>query len=322
MIVRNPDGSRRVVKAVMNTFRIDEVSPVDKAAQAGATIAFIKRAPGNDDTDDEKTTPPKPGKGAKETDMADTNDTITEALKGQLAKAQADVVRLTATLAESDAWGKLTDAHKAHAKSLDADARAVFVAKSAPERAIELAKALEADPVLHTTSDGHEIRKSAGDLVLAMAKKLDAQAVELAKAAEATTVATFVKQAETDIPALPGTVVQKAAVLRAVAGLPEETAKAALAMLKSANAAQAGAFARNGTRTPALLEKTEGDGTGTDELGRAGGGAEAQLDGLAKAYMKENPEVSFAKATAHVADTAAGKALYADMDRLNKRSID
>jgi hypothetical protein len=96
---------------------------------------------------------------------------------GPLAKVaapDADLVRKVAILEMP------TDVRK-HFDGLDATAQTTFLAKTAEQRAADVAKLNETDPVVHKCADGLEIRKSDGATVLALAKGRDADQAEIAK---------------------------------------------------------------------------------------------------------------------------------------------
>lgn len=88
--------------------------------------------------------------------------------EGLLAKASppADLVRKVAIL-------EMPAEVRKHFDALDEAGQTAFLAKSADDRAEIVRKANEGDPVAYTCSDGTEIRKSAGAVAIAMAKRLD-----------------------------------------------------------------------------------------------------------------------------------------------------
>ena len=164
------------------------------------------------------------------------------------------------------------------------------------------------DPVLHTTADGVEIRKSDGATTLALAKQLDAQSKEtsalkdkntaLAKAAE---LVEFEKRASTELRNLPGTINVRAQMLKAAESLEDEDdRKAAVAMLKAQNASMASAFVMKGVTDPGAADGG-GEAAGTDQ---------DQLDALTVKHQEANTGMSFAKAQADVLQTEEGAALY------------
>ena len=210
----------------------------------------------------------------------------------------------------------------------DEAAQDIFLAKSEVDQTAEVKKAADdaeaarlaeeankaaADPVLHTTKDGIEIRKSDGAAALALAKARDEDRAEiadlkknsatLAKAAE---TAEFEKRAAEELPHLPGTVPQRAALLKAAEGIEDEdTRKAAVAALKSQNAQNSPMFSFAGTV----------DG---GDVAKAGDDPQTKLDALAKGIQEKNPGMSDAKAQAEALKTADGAALYGEIAKRDR----
>ena len=73
---------------------------------------------------------------------------------------------------------------RGHYDKLESDAKAVFLSKSNDERKAEIAEAVRKaadDDVVYTTTDGDEIRKSDGAIVLKLAKSHDAERKKTAR---------------------------------------------------------------------------------------------------------------------------------------------
>ncbi len=197
-----------------------------------------------------------------------------------------------------------TDLRK-HYDGLDNDAdRDAFLAKSATDQAVLIEKARGDDPVVYTTLDGIDIRKSAGDTTLALAKRLDTQSKELAKANASAEDVSLTKRAGDVLGNVGGDVIGKKALLKAVDGIADTaTRDAALAVLGAANTIGKAAFRKNGSTA------------GSDEAVQPGADgyvpseAEAQLDEMAKAHAKSTG-VTFEKAYSEVVQTAEGASLY------------
>lgn len=117
--------------------------------------------------------------------------------------------------------------------------------KTVAEREVIVKAADAADPVAYTTTDGIEIRKSAGQVAVAMAKRADeqgkqlaAQAVELEKSAEQTKLVQLEKRADTDIKHFTKAIGPKVALLKAVDGIADDKVRGEVVeMLKAADAA-------------------------------------------------------------------------------------
>ena len=196
------------------------------------------------------------------------------------------------------------------------EAKDAFLAKDDAGQKAEIAKAEEVrkaeearknaeDPVVHTTAEGVEIRKSDGATVLALVKsnealvqKVDSLSGDLAKATAATEVATFEKRAESELAHLPGKVSERAALLKAAEGIEDEdTRKAAVAALHAQNAALKPAFESYGYHGTA------------DDIAK-GEDPQAKLDELTKAHQKDHSDLTFEAAQAEVLKTAEGKAIF------------
>lgn len=205
---------------------------------------------------------------------------------------QAQVDRLTKIVA-------LTPEHRAHFDTLDETSQDDFLSKAAADRdaAIEVAKS--ADPVAYTTDAGMEIRKSAGDVVIAMAKQADATAREnatLRKQAEQTALE---KRATDELPNLGGTVQVRAAILSAIDGIEDEDVRKA-----------AHERLRAGSESLGKVFEPQGHGGAGEPVD---GSAEAKLAALTKSYAEKH-DVSMAKAEAAVLDTDEGNRLYTEAE--------
>lgn len=141
-----------------------------------------------------------------------------------------------------------------------------FLAKPDTDRDAIVAKAAEADPVAYTTKSGLAIRKSAGELAIAMAKQLDDAHEQLAKSRIEADQARFEKRAQEEIGHLAGETIVKVAALKALDSITDEKVRGeAIAMLKGADAAMAelakakgfnpGSDATNATDPKALFTK-------------------------------------------------------------------
>lgn len=229
--------------------------------------------------------------------VAGTNVEKEATMPNDTQKAAPTVEDLQKQLDRANAVAGLNDAEKAHLNSLAADKQDAFLAKSADDRKAELdavAKAAtDADPVVYTTMDGLELRKSAGAALIAMAKSNDTLRKQNDKLAADAADAAIRKRAEDELSHLPGDLDARVALLKSVEAIADETQRAAaLSALKAQNTAMAGAFTTKGHQgTP--VQKS----------------AEAQLDDLAKKHAEEKG-VSFAKAYSAVLDTPKGQELY------------
>ena len=222
----------------------------------------------------------------RRTKMATVTEEPTDT-KTPRAEIEAENTRLNAIVG-------LTSEERAHFDALPDNMRTAFLGKSAGDRQAEIVAKNSADPVVHTTLDGIEIRKSMGDAMLSLAKSNDAlrQSQEvMTKAAEQ---ATLEKRADTELSHIAGDVQMRAAMLKAIDAIPDQTQReGALAALKSKNEVGKAAF---------------------QTIGHIGGGFEAGsaedgLDKMAKS-MAEKDGGSYAVAYAKAVVSPEGKALY------------
>ena len=226
-------------------------------------------------------------------DAAKGEEAMTEKTENQptVEELQTQLVRTQAVVA-------LNTEERAHFDALSEEAQTAFLAKSADGRKTEIeaiAKAEhDANPVVYTTADGTEFRKSDDPRNIAMAKRLDATEKENATLKAKDEQAALEKRAETELPHLPGEVKTRAAMLKAIDGI-EDTAQreAAHNVLRAQNETLAKAF------------ETHGHGGQSEP-----GSPDDQLDKLAKAHA-EKESMSYQAAYADVLTSPEGRALYA-----------
>lgn len=270
-------------KVIMRTFKMDEISGVDRPAQTPAKAVLMKR-------DEDKPT------NKKETTMTEAEIAALQkkaaddaaALEAMTKKAADDAAALVIAKAVSE----MTDSHKKHYNTLDEAGKTAFIGKSASDRDAIVTELSKADAIVYTASDGTTFRKSDDERLVAMAKRNDATMAELAKAREAGETAVFAKRAAEELPSYPGGDNVKVALLKAVDGISDEaTRKGVAELLKAGNVAMTGAFVKRGTTG------------GTDQTP-----AEA-LHKMANDYATAN-KVTFGKAYSEVVKTKEGAALY------------
>ena len=230
-------------------------------------------------------------KTSKEGDQVMTDETK-KADQPAVEELQKQLDRAGAILA-------LGSEERAHFDKLEDDLQAAFLEKHADERQAEIEAvkkaAQDADPVVYTTADGVELRKSAGAALIAMAKSNDAIRKENEALRQQRDRDALEKRAEEEFSHLSGDVKTRASMLKAVEGIPDEAQReAALNALKAQNDALAKAF--------------ETHGVGGQP---AQGSADSELNQLAK-DLAEKENTSFEKAYAQVLGTEQGKKLYAE----------
>lgn len=194
--------------------------------------------------------------------------------------------------------------HFAYAKTLGIDDVEAFVTKSIAEREVIVKAADAADPIMHTTSDGIEIRKSAGEVAIRMAKRADAQAkqladqqVEIEKSVEQSRLVQLEKRADADIKHFSKAVGPKVALLKAIDGIADDKVRGEVVeMLKAADVAMRELTVAKGY-SPTLNDSGEGS-------------ANAKFNAALTTFAKSKNKTE-AAATADFLRTAEGSQLYA-----------
>jgi hypothetical protein len=173
-----------------------------------------------------------------------------------------------------------------------------LAAKAEDEKPAELKPdeeaAKSADPVVFKCADGTEIRKSAGDVAVAMAKRADAAEKVAKSERDARELVELTKRAGETIPHLGGAMDVKVQLLKAA----EAIGPAAVEMLKGADAAFAGATVAKGANDGSSPK----DATPQGEL-------DAQV-----AKVATEQKISKAAATSIVLKTEQGRKLYAEAE--------
>lgn len=269
------------MKKIIKKLVIDELSAVDIPAQEGATVVLMKRhIPTN-----------------KVRNMEDkTSNTVQKE-----QRSDEDWLKLERKLKRSMSIVGLSPKDREFFDNLtDEDQKDEFLGMS-PENREKLIlnmekNAQESDPVVYTTTDGTVMRKSAGDPLIALAKSND----KLQKRLDESEAALFQKSLEdrvlVELQYMPGTVADRAALLKAVEALPTENRTGALNALKAQNTAMAKAFKTQGVTM---------DGISQDHS------PQTRLEKMAKALTDKDPKLSFEIAFSKVLDTAEGRELYA-----------
>lgn len=253
------------IKRIMHSFKLAEISAVDKPAQEGAVAVLIKSA-----TDKPVTTEQMPV--AKDGYMfTPVMTTATEGhshiiqIHDDCSSGYTDGAAITGATDQygsqvyhSHPWLK-TDAgivigeSQGHTHLIEAVSDVAAVATTTTEEDMttkvqEVTKSEADDAVVYTTADGCQIRKSHGDVALSLAKQVDDMAKKQAESETKIRKADLCKRAVALFKNLPGTEAQQGEMLGAIEAITdEETRKAALAMVVAGNAAMAGAFKRSGT---------------------------------------------------------------------------
>lgn len=230
----------------------------------------------------------------------DTAETDMPTPADDLAKAQTDLASARAALTKTAALllvaCSLSPEQAAYAKSLSPADRETFLGLADSER---IAKAA---PIYKAA--GGALYFVGEERLAELAKTADAQGVELAKARDAAEVVTFEKAATSTVPHLKGALPEKAALMKAVAGIADEAIRKALTeTLKGADAAVA------------MLCKSVGVNGSGDPVVKS---AQDELDGIA-AEIAKTKGVTFAKASTLALDTPRGRELYDQIEAAKRR---
>lgn len=223
-------------------------------------------------------------------------------LEGDMTKQQAAaeggnederVGKLEKQLEVATALASMTDDQKSFYSKLDEACQASFRKLDAGARDAEIEKSRGDDPVVYTSLDGSEFRKSDDPRVVNQAKRADKLEKQLAASQADVRKRDLEKRAKEELGHLPGDLDVKTTLLGKVDGIEDEAIRRGVsALLKAADGAIANGFQTFGTSSP-----------GGEPLSKAE--AERKLDELATAKGGD-----FAKAYAEVLETPEGQRLY------------
>lgn len=313
-------------KKILNRIRIDEISAVDRPAQEDAIMTIMKRAdetpnPTETMTEDsnmngevaeevvaevveteevkatEEVTEEAPEADAEveKAEEAETEEEDEEekGYEKSLSDLTAELEVLQSELALAKSVAELSDAEKEVFASIEGEeARTEFLGKSADERAELIAKAADENAVIYKSLDGVEFTAQDDERLVSLAKQADEYKAQLVAAEEASIEKSYNERAETQLAHLPGELVTKNAVLRAIDGIEDEAVREqALSMLKAQSVAIEEQFVTKGVEG----EEAEGD---------LGG-----LEKMAAAYAEEH-DTTLSKAYSEVLRTPEGRNLY------------
>ena len=219
----------------------------------------------------------------EETKSDETSANVTE-LEKKLSRANA-IVALNAECRKY--YNSLDDSEQDEYLELNPSEQMEQVKK-------ELKKQAEADPVVYTTSDGVELRKSAGEAAIALAKRVDAITKENAELRKNREDSRFERIAKDELSKLPGELNTHISIVRALETIEnEDTRKAAFDVIKAHNEAFTQA------------QKTIGKTSSNDEVASD----DEKLVQKAKKMAKDD-DIPFAEAYASILDTAEGRSYY------------
>lgn len=201
-------------KRILQSFTLNEISSVDRPAQAPARMTIAKREVIKMAGEDPKNT------GAPSPEV--------EELKRQVAEL----------IAEKDSYkmmSEMSDEEKAYAEGMEEEAKKAFIAKSHDERKSIIEKAAKDDEFV--VISGQSIKKSeAGpmfEVLKAQAEKLEAQEAELKKSASAARVKDFVGIAKSEYSGIPGTPEEIGSALDAIEAIGGDVYKTVTRVFKA-----------------------------------------------------------------------------------------
>jgi hypothetical protein len=137
---------------------------------------------------------------------------------------------------------KMADPIRKHFDGLDAAGQTAFLALSADDQNAAVEKANATDPVVYTTADGVELRKSDGAAAVLMAKRLDEQAAEIAVLKSDRQGDAIEKRARTEFPNVALATATSMLKTAAQLGLDTDAGKDVIKSLGAMNKATNGAF--------------------------------------------------------------------------------
>jgi len=149
--------------------------------------------------------------------------------------------------------------------------------------------------VVYKSANGDVYRASDDPRLVKMAREADEERERTRKALAQAETVRLEKRADEELKHCPGTVGQRAAILKALDGV-----DGAAEFLKAADAALAKSFVPSGS-------------TGTTADGEELAKAADRLDAMTKAHQEAHPGMSFEAAQTAVLSTPEGSKLYAEM---------
>lgn len=218
--------------------------------------------------------------GKSATDVGSENgDNIMSDDNADIAAIQKRVTDLENQLKISKSFGDLTDEQKVYYGSLDEKDKTAYLTKSAEDRQADIQAEKDANGVVYKSLNGTEYRQNDDQRIVDMAKRADEMEKAFKESESQRETMELRKRAEDQLGNLPGTVDEHVDLLKAIDGIGNEKSReAATNLLKAKNTEMAKAFESNGH---AVISKAmQGD-------------ANAELDELTKAYVKDNPKIDY-----------------------------
>ncbi len=211
-----------------------------------------------------------------------------------LEKAKGEISTLTAQVATLSKVAALPSDHKAFYDRLDEDGQKDFLEKSVDDQKAQIEKASDEDPVIYTSAQGIEFRKSDDPRFVEMAKQNDAERKRNADLQKKLDDQDLTKRAEDELGHLAGDLDVHKEMLRSIDKIADpEMRKRALEALKSHDNGMSKAMESYGSSGQPNEDDPHQD-----------------LNKMAAEYAKEN-KVSHAVAYRSVLETPEGEKLYA-----------
>ena len=231
---------------------------------------------------------------ATQTETTQEQTTMTSTPPTEQKSESIDVTKFEDEITYLKAVISLEKSHRGFFDQLSADEQRTFAKKSMSDRDSQMAASRDLDPVVYTTDQGVEIRKSSGDTVIMLARSNDEARRENRELREARERDVLEKRADDEIGHLSGDLDTRVELLRAIDKIDDETVRTnVLATIKANDAGVSRAFKNYGS----LGQSDPRD-------------PEVELDRLAKNLAAEKG-ITEAQAYVQVAKTDKGRELYA-----------
>ena len=221
--------------------------------------------------------------------------------KGRMSEQNSTTDELVKRLERAEAVLNFTAAERTHFDGLAAEAQDEFIGKAAADRSAELAlakrQAEDADPVVYTTMDGHQLRKGAdGDALIAVMRSNDMIRKDNALLKADSDRQRVTKRVREELPHISGTEDEQVALVKAIEAIEDQAVRdGAFAILK-----------RNDQGLSSIM-KTNGSQGGAVEKS-----ANQTLNEKVAKHAADE-KISFTAAYAAVMDTSEGNDLYEQM---------
>ncbi len=296
----SPAGPKRTFRS----FKIHEISLVDRPAQEGATVGYVKSAPLviAQVPDEESLAAAEAARVAASIidPLTPAPETVITPEPSMTTEADKTIADLTAKLAKAERLTSMTDAQRAHYGKLGADGEA-YLAKSFADRESVLVEIAKADEVVYTSkSTGDTFRKSDDPRLVKMAKDSDKLAEDIAKRDETIEKAEIATLAKSTLGNLGGSDEVHQLIVKSLrkSGAPQVEIDAALTAMAGWH----------------VLAKSAATAKGYGGTDPQPDSLESKLELVAKGIATEQ-KVDIRKARALALDTDEGATLYGEIEK-------